>query len=113
MEELIKEVQENILKIKANISRNKKYHDYPFTNNCDHYYKLNQLHKQLDCWEMFSSLILKYQNKRCIDFKLQSDIFANIIEIEKNTIPGFVTQKTLSQIFEYMRTMEWKIEQLM
>ncbi len=61
---------------------------------------------------MFLSLLIKYQNKRCSDFEWQSDTFIKITEVEKSTIPGFVTQKTLSQMVEYMRRMEWKIEQL-
>ncbi|MEC0270475.1 hypothetical protein [Paenibacillus anseongense] len=122
LEELIKVVDANLKSFKANIARNKKYFDYPFTNNCDHYYKLILMHKQFECWEQFSALLSKFWNTRCIEFTKNGDQkldfykrceeFENQISFEKLVSPGFITQKTLAQMIEYMRTLGWKVDEL-
>ncbi|SFK66873.1 hypothetical protein SAMN03159341_1017 [Paenibacillus sp. 1_12] len=53
MDELLQLVEKNINSIKSTIERNKKYHKYPFTTNCDHYYSLILLQNRLDNWDVF------------------------------------------------------------
>ncbi|MDQ0888528.1 hypothetical protein QFZ81_003616 [Paenibacillus sp. V4I9] len=112
MEELMNVVQEKIKIMDANISRNKKYFDYPFTSNCNHYYKLILLHSQAECWEQFLKLLVKFNSERKLDFHKKCDDFEKKLSFEKSVAPGFVTQKTLAQMIEYMRTLEWKVEEL-
>lgn len=65
MNELISEV-EGIIKIQKHlIERNKKFHEYPFMNDCDHFYRLVLLHKTLEVWEGCLRLLHKYRKKRC------------------------------------------------
>jgi hypothetical protein len=112
MEELLNVVSASIKKINTNIARNKKYFDYPFTSNCDHYYKLMLLHSQSECWEQFLQLLVSFNEKRNIEFHKKSNEFKRRLKIEKSVAPGFVTSKTLAQVIGYMRTLEWKIEEL-
>lgn len=51
MNELILEVEDIIRTQKLLIERNKKYHEYPFMNDCDHFYRFVLLHKTLEVWE--------------------------------------------------------------
>ncbi|KRE96905.1 hypothetical protein ASG89_30720 [Paenibacillus sp. Soil766] len=112
MEELLNVVSEGIKKINTNIARNKKYFDYPFTSNCDHYYKLMLLHSQSQCWDQFLQLLVSFNEKRNVEFHKRSNDFERMMKNEKAGIPGFVTQATLTQIIDYMRTLEWKIDEL-
>ncbi|MED5017451.1 hypothetical protein P9847_09025 [Paenibacillus chibensis] len=43
MEELMEDVEQIINVYRLSIEREKKYYNYPFTNNPDHYYKLMML----------------------------------------------------------------------
>ncbi|CAN7310873.1 hypothetical protein LJR153_001682 [Paenibacillus sp. LjRoot153] len=113
MEELLNVVSEGINKINTNIARNKKYFDYPFTTNCGHFYKLLLLHSQVECWEQFLKLLNKFKGDRDVTFTKQCEEFEKRITIEKSMVPGFVTQDTLNQMIEYMRTLEWKVEELL
>lgn len=112
MEELLNVVSDSIKKINTNIARNKKYFDYPFTSNCSHYYKLMLLHSQSECWEQFLQLLVSFNEKRNVEFHKRSNEFECRLENEKAGVPGFVTQATLAQIIDYMRTLEWKVEEL-
>lgn len=113
MEELIEEVERIIHVYKLNIERQKKYYDYPFTNNPDHYYKLMMLQKTLEVWTNCLEKILKYRKNRWGPIEpRRSKEFANRIKIEKSGMPGFVTQNTLDSMLEYIKRLESKIEQL-
>ncbi|MDQ0871355.1 hypothetical protein QFZ77_000014 [Paenibacillus sp. V4I3] len=112
MDELISYIEKKISTLKLNIERNKKYYDYPFTSNCDHFYHLIQLHKQLECWRQFLEVVIKFKNTRCTLLAKESFVYEKKIELEKKMIPGFVTKNTLHEMIEYMRKLEWKIEEL-
>lgn len=105
-------MEKTISLLNLNIERNKKYHDYPFTNNCDHFYRLNQFHKELECWKSFLDTVLRFRNKRCCILSKDSYIFEDRINFEKENMPGFVTLTTLRGMIEYMRKLEWKIDEL-
>jgi hypothetical protein len=97
MDELLDLVEKNITVIKSTIERNKKYHDYPFTNNCDHYYTLILLQNRLDNWESFSKIILRFKNSRCTPVSKKSDRFEKMITVERNGVPGYITRKTVNE----------------
>ncbi|NOU62821.1 hypothetical protein GC096_02005 [Paenibacillus sp. LMG 31461] len=110
MDELITNVEKSIHTLNLNIERNKKYYDYPFTNNCDHFYRLNQMHKQLECWNHFLEMLRKFKNDRCCILMKESSVFEKKINVERKTVPGFVTHTTLQEMIEYMRKLEWKVD---
>jgi 4-hydroxyphenylpyruvate dioxygenase-like putative hemolysin len=78
MDELLDLVEKNIKSIKSTIERNKKYHKYPFTNNCDHYYTLILLQNRLDNWESFYKIILRFKNSRCTPVSKKSGCGAKL-----------------------------------
>ncbi|BFT69478.1 hypothetical protein PAENIP36_09200 [Paenibacillus sp. P36] len=42
----------------------------------------------------------------------ESSVFEKKINVEKKTVPGFVTHSTLQEMIEYMRKLEWKVDEL-
>jgi hypothetical protein len=113
MEELIEEVEQIISVYKLNIERQKKYYDYPFTNNPDHYYNLMMLQKTLEVWTIYLEKILKYRRNRWGPVEpRRSKEFEKRISIEKKYSPGFVTHNTLDAMLEYIKRLESRIEQL-
>lgn len=61
MEELIEDVEQIINVYRLSIEREKKYYNYPFKNNPDHYYKLMMLQKTLEIWIICLEKILRYR----------------------------------------------------
>ncbi|UUZ80524.1 hypothetical protein LJK88_37560 [Paenibacillus sp. P26] len=111
MNELIDFTNSQVIALKAVIERDKKYFSYPFTNNCDHYYRLLLLHNRLESWEGFLDLLDRFKNKRCKHIERKSGFFEKLTKLEETGVPGFVTKKTLHQMIEYMRILEWKLEE--
>jgi hypothetical protein len=111
--ELIQEVESICGTYRASIERNKKYFDYPFTSNSDHYYKLMLLHTRLDTWERVAQLLSRYNRDRlgAIE-KARSDEFKKIIDIQLKGCPGFITERTRNEMIEYMKKLEWRIDEL-
>lgn len=92
MEELIEDVEQIIKVYKLSIEREKKYYDYPFTNNPEHYYKLMMLQKTLEVWTTCLEKILRYKKQRWGPVEpRRSKEFTSRINIERNSVPGFVT----------------------
>ncbi|NOU96192.1 hypothetical protein GC093_23625 [Paenibacillus sp. LMG 31456] len=112
MDELIGVVENKINSLRASIEYNKKYVDYPFTNNCDHYYTILLLHNRLENWELFLKTLLSFRNSRCKPVSKKSDFFEKIMKLENESIPGFVTMRTQAQLLEYIKQLEWKVEEL-
>jgi len=57
-------------------------------------------------------LLDNLKSKRCIDLEYKSDKFVETLKFERNVEPGFVTQKTLTQMIEYIKVLEWRVEKL-
>ncbi|MDF2960317.1 MAG: hypothetical protein K0S39_2052 [Paenibacillus sp.] len=112
VDELIQLVEKNITSLKSSIEYNKKYFDYPFTNNCEHYYKLMLLHNRLENWEQFLSALLYFKNTRCKEVSKKSAYFEKVMKIECEGVLGFITKQTQSNVLEYMKHLEWKLEEL-
>ncbi|MGY5345914.1 hypothetical protein ACXFAU_26085 [Paenibacillus glucanolyticus] len=72
MEELIEDVERIIDVYKQNIERQKKYHDYPFTNNPDHYFRLMMLQKAIEVWSNCLEKIQK--NWKQLDIQYSKDL---------------------------------------
>ncbi|MFH5181588.1 hypothetical protein ACHHV8_02540 [Paenibacillus sp. TAB 01] len=64
MEELIEEIEQIITMYKLNLERQKKYYDYPFTNNTAHYYQLMMIQKSLEAWTSCLEKLKKYKKDR-------------------------------------------------
>lgn len=43
MNELVRRLEKEVEVIRLRLERNIKHHDRPFMNNCDHYYKLENM----------------------------------------------------------------------
>jgi hypothetical protein len=112
VDELILVVESKIKSLRDSIEYNKKYFDYPFTNNCDHYYKLLLLHNRLENWELFLKTLLTFKSSRCKPISKKSSVFEKILKLENDDVPGFVTKRTQFELLEYVRQLEWKIEEL-
>lgn len=113
MNELINEIQNNIDIYENSLARNKKHYEYPFSQNCDHYYKLIILQKTLDTWKSCFEVVIRYKKNRIkpIEPFLSEHIKENM-EYEIKRYPGILTEKTKYQIIDYMKRLEWKIEEL-
>lgn len=111
MNELISVIEKRILSLKSDIERSKNYMDYPFTSNCDHIYRVLLLHNHLETWEQFFKLIIHFKSSRSESFEKQSEFLEVVTKSEIKGIPGFVTKKTLQDMCEYMKQLEWKIEE--
>ncbi|MCM3341596.1 hypothetical protein M3650_23970 [Paenibacillus sp. MER TA 81-3] len=113
MEELIEDVEQIINVYRLSIEREKKYYNYPFTNNPDHYYKLMMLQKTLDIWIICLEKILRYKKHRWGPVEpSRSKEFTRMIKVERNGVPGFVTPRTLDAMLTYMKRLESRVEQL-
>ncbi|MCZ8513392.1 hypothetical protein O9H85_13330 [Paenibacillus filicis] len=112
MDELIRVVENKINILRASIEYNKKYFDFPFTNNCNHYYKLMLLHNRLENWELFLETLLSFRNSRCKIISKKSTFFEKVLNMENEGVLGYITKKTQSQILEYIKQLEWKVEEL-
>ncbi|GFZ93813.1 hypothetical protein GCM10008018_45310 [Paenibacillus marchantiophytorum] len=113
MEELIEEVEHIVYVYKLNIERQKKYYDYPFTNNPAHYYQLMMLQKTLEVWTSCLEKIMKNKKDRWGPVEpRRSKEFDKRIKLEKNGVPGFVTPNTLNAMLTHMKCLESRIEQL-
>lgn len=113
MEELLEEVDRILRTCNANIERNKKYHDYPFTQNSDHYYKLILLHHNFEVWRQCKCLIERYKKNRMGPLMIRrSSEFKKIFDVQKRGGPGFITRATGEEILEYIRKLEWIVEEL-
>lgn len=111
---MLHEVIKIIKAYQASIERQKKYYDYPFTQNCDHYYKLILLQQKKDIWSECKSLIEKYKKSRMGSplMKKRSEEFELTIKQEKRGVPGFITMETEKRMLEYMKKLEWLTEDL-
>lgn len=113
MEELLDEVKKIIHVQQLNITRRKKLYEYPFTDNCFHYYQLMTLQRSLEVWEYCRELIEKYKKNRWGPIERpRSSEFETKMSMEIKDYPGVLTQKTREAMIEYMKTLEWRIEQL-
>jgi hypothetical protein len=82
MDELIQVVEDRISTLKTSIEYNKKYTNYPFTDDCDHYYKLMLLQNRADNWEQFRSVLFKFKNNRCKPIRKKSSELEQIMKVE-------------------------------
>lgn len=112
MNELISIIEKGIQSLKSDIQRNRNYTDLPFTNSCDHLYRGLLLQIRLESWEQFLKLTNRFKSSRNEPFIKQSDFFEDIMKSQIKGIPGFVTKKTLKDMSEYMKQLEWRIEEL-
>ncbi|NQX71817.1 hypothetical protein HQN90_37730 [Paenibacillus alba] len=113
MEEMLNEVTKILKTLQANMERQKKYYDYPFTQSCDHFYKLILLQQKMETWNQCKSLIEKYKKSRMGPImKRRSEDFESMIELQKRGMPGFITKVTEAGMLEYMKSLEWIIEEL-
>lgn len=113
MEELLDEVKKIIHVYNLNLKRQKKFYDYPFTNNCNHYYRLMMIQGSIEIWENCRALLEKYQNKRWGQIERHRSLeFESKMNLEIKDFPGAITQRTRQDMIEYMRKLEWKVEQL-
>jgi hypothetical protein len=97
----------------ATLERLKKYQDYPFTCNTDHYYSLILAQNTLDVWRRISEIVQKYKRDRMSPMvEHRSEEFEKIIKFERNQSPGLITQKTQFEMLKYMKQLEWKNDEL-
>lgn len=113
MNELINEIKDNITLYEHTLSRRKKHYEYPFTRSCDHYYSLIILQNTLDVWERCLEVVEKYKKHRMQPVEpFLSDVFKDKMEFEIKRFPGILTENTRFQITDYMKKLEWKVEEL-
>ncbi|MBW4677807.1 MAG: hypothetical protein KME52_28565 [Desmonostoc geniculatum HA4340-LM1] len=97
------EVEAVIRTQKQMIERDKKYHEYPFINDCDHFYRLVLLHKTLDVWERCLQLLEKYRKKRCEPIgSFKGETIERIFEVE-NSYSGFIPKKLKCKLLSTLR----------
>ncbi|NOU96180.1 hypothetical protein GC093_23560 [Paenibacillus sp. LMG 31456] len=56
--------------------------------------------------------MIKFKNTRCNQITKKSSDFEQIMQIETKGVPGFISERTQYEILEYMRKLEWKMEEL-
>lgn len=113
MEELIEEIEQIITIYNLNLERQKKYYDYPFTNNTAHYYQLMMIQKSLDSWTSCLEKLKKYKKDRWGPIEpRRSKEFEKRIKLEKEGIPGFITPRTIEAMLVYTKQLESRIEQV-
>lgn len=113
MNELINEIKNNITIHELSLIRQKKHFEYPFTQNCDHYYSLIILQNTLDIWKRCLEVVHKYNKNRMEPVEpFLSEVLKEKIEFETNHRPGVLTEKTKDQVIDYMKKLEWQIEDL-
>jgi hypothetical protein len=82
-------------------------------NECDHIYRLLQTQCTIEAWKKCGALLEKFYKKReCAELTVRSTEFEKRIEMEITRFPGYLTPKTRSEVIEYIRLLEWKLQQL-
>ncbi|MBB3108165.1 hypothetical protein FHS18_000193 [Paenibacillus phyllosphaerae] len=112
MDELINEVDHNIEVLELTIERNKKAPEIPHIPEETRFMNLAKLCIALEKWKAVRGLLEKYRDTRCRPIEKKSSLFENMISVELKGVPGFVTPRTRSSMIEYMRHLEWQIDQL-
>lgn len=110
MQEMIEEVERIIAAYKSNINGRKKYYDYPFTNNCEHYYQLIFLQRSLDIWTRSLELMRKYSVIRSgvkdLNKSVHFEKLINFNQYEYKLLPNLH-----KEMIEYMKILEWKLQE--
>lgn len=88
MDELMKEIENNIRTISLTLERNKNGAKFKYVPEAVRYLRLTELCMSLEKWEAVHRLLVKYQNTRCRPIEKKSDLFVRIIENERKGIPG-------------------------
>jgi hypothetical protein len=112
MTELIVEIQKCIENYRIMVERRKKYHELPFTRDTDHYYSLIMLINTLETWERCLEFVLRLNKRRFYPINtFRSNEFNKIITAESKSILK-INKNMKIEMIEYMKTLEWKIEEL-
>lgn len=112
MNELISEIEGIVSTLKLSIEKSKKYKEQPFMSNKEQHYRFIIQYNTLEVWETCLALLLKYQKKRCIeDLNFKSTDFKKILEFQ-NKFSGIIPRKNQIEMIEYMKILEWRIEEL-
>ncbi|REE81563.1 hypothetical protein A8990_11889 [Paenibacillus taihuensis] len=110
MNEMIKEVEEIIRVQQHRIKRNELSHEFPYMSEYDHFIRLAYLYKTLEIWEACHKLMLKYQKRREVPVgAINAEAIEQILKMA-HRYPG-IRVETLERIVEYVKTLEWKLEE--
>ncbi|WP_219837156.1 hypothetical protein [Paenibacillus sp. R14(2021)] len=112
MKEMLDEV-EAIISIKTqNVKRYKKGLDLSYVSQYGRYFTVCMELKSLETWETCLRLIHKYKLVRSdVQYDSKSKYFQSVMTMERREYPGVITEKTRNEIIEYMKLLEWKLEQ--
>lgn len=110
MLEIIEDIEAKIKVLQSQIENRKSCERFNFSHESDNQYKLLVLMIELEKWEASLKLLIHYQNKRGFPVKRKSKDFEKMIQLQIRDMPGSIRRETCSLMIEYMKQLEWKIE---
>jgi len=111
--ELLDEVRRFVNVYELQVERQKTRPEYPYSEECDHLYRRIISRSSLNAWRQCEQLFEKYMVTRMIPIKeKKSENFDKRIKAELEIYPGKLTERTKWEIIEYMKKLEWRVEEL-
>ncbi|MDQ8735681.1 hypothetical protein [Paenibacillus sp. LHD-38] len=110
MLEIIEDIETKIIGLQSQIQNRKSFERYNFSYESDNQYKIFVLTLELEKWEALMKLLVTYQKKRCVPFIRKSNDFERTIQLQIKDYPGTIRKETCSSMIEYMKQLEWEIE---
>lgn len=110
MLEIIDDIETKIKGLQSQITNRKSCDRFNFSYESDNQYKIFVLTLELEKWEALLKLLNQYQKKRNIPIKRKSTDFEKMIQLQIKDVPGSIRRETCSSMIEYMKQLEWNIE---
>ncbi|MEV5030346.1 hypothetical protein [Paenibacillus sp. LPE1-1-1.1] len=110
MFEIIEDIETKIIGLQSQITNRKSFERFNFSYESDNQYKIFVLTLELEKWEALLNLLVQYQKKRCIPITRKSKDFEKTIQLQLKDVPGTIRRETCSSMIEYMKQLEWEIE---
>jgi len=113
MHEMFDEIDCTIDNKKRHLARLKDGMDAPMVSECDRHYLVCLARNSLDTWLKCRELLERYRvHRHECDLPFMSKHFEDLMEMEINRSPGMLTVKTRKAMVEYMKKLEWRLEQV-
>ncbi|OBZ13208.1 hypothetical protein [Bacillus sp. FJAT-26390] len=110
MLEMIEDIEAKMISLQSQIRNRKSCERNNFSYESDNQYKILVLTLELEKWEALMALIAQYQKKRGTPITRKSKDFERTIQLQMKDVPGSIRRETCLAMIDYMKQLEWEIE---
>jgi hypothetical protein len=110
MLEMMEDIETKMTGLQSQIRNRKSCERNHFSYESDNQYKILVLTLELEKWEALMALIVQYQKKRDMPTVRKSKDFERTIQLQMKDVPGSIRRETCLAMIEYMKQLEWEIE---